>query len=755
MSRTLSSNVSAGKAGGVQVIYLIRFYGRLISTGAVYTNQYSTKDTNSITHWTGSRFYGGYLSEGGIGKIVKSIDLSKGGGSARIGNIEFQMLNQGDIYNTIFRLYTYENQDVEIRVIFDDPADATYATGTKQPSWNNALCLFKGQIDNVELGRDVVVFTCRDYFTKIHKELPQVKFDIEDFPNLPAGLINKVLPLQYGDMGGTGDFHKKLIKGGPIGAGTPENFGHPGDFAKAYYVGEGYLDDEDQNWNILIASHNLVLLRPLTTSGYTATVCKYHNALNGFYKVNSNVGGFLWGGAYCLSFISQYRALNPIEIIPLLENSNALLDGSEVNAVDEDKDNWTSITYEKWVTYKFGQAEDPGGLAGRQYFIRASFAFDGTLGSDFLLVHILIDGQLVDAVAIVPSGQIEYNIITINDDTVWWNESLTCLELKFIYTAVGGGSHPAQIKIKNIYLYTVEDETIGENDEFYVALQGRPAGSWAGDLNGIAEDDLIENPAHTIASLLIDELEQTTAELNITQFDAVATTDRGGYSVAMSVLDKIKSNELIAKICKEAGMIYLLDNDGKHSVIAIKTGTSGGTLTTANFLENSISVDRPPVSEIYSDFTVYYKKNYASGEYEEQAFIHNADEATFSTGFTTIEDPDIAETYWDKCKDVYDKYNSNVNKFEIYCDTIRDDASAELLLKWLVDMFTFRPFIVSHYTKGLSEIDLEIGDLRKINHPLLPTGVSNSSIFMLTGVTTEPKTNKIRFDWRELPSTLN
>lgn len=762
MSRTLSSNVSSGKAGSTQVIYLLRFYGRLISSGGPGIFQYATKPTTSIAHWTGTTFEGNKLAKGGLDSINRKIDLSDGGGNARIGDFAFRVLNQGDIWESSFRLYTFENQDVELRVVFDDPDDASYASGTKQPSWDNALSLFKGQISRIDLRREYIEFKCQDYFVKIHRDLPQVIFSEEDFPNLPEGLINQRVPLQYGSMGGVGEnYHKKLIKGGPFTTTYPYSYGNPGDFAKAFYIGEGIAIGSLPR-NLVLASHDLVAHRKLNNLSipFISSAVKYDSQMKGFYRIQGSTSLSIFDGDYYFSSV-YIEGDNPQikQTIPRFNDSSGLSDNSELNAIDEDIDNWTKLIYAganaEWVEYIFEDSDDIGTLKeGQEIDLIMTMQNSGTV-DDKIKIEIMRDGQVLYYTTL-RIFQNEYIILTINESTAWYNDSLAGIVIRISYFPVSTPDSGG-IQFKNIYAETYIFENVGENDEFFVAIDGRPAGAWAASFNGISFDQLIQNPAHTIASILIDELEQTASNINITQFDNIATVSRIAHKTAFSLTDKISSNDLIRQVCRENGLIYMLDCDGKHSLIPIKTGTSGGTITSADIMRGTFELKRQDIQYVYSEFIVNYKKNYGSGEYEKQAYAKSADQAVYSSEFTTIQDvpPGTALAYWTKCRTIYTRYNSYKNVLEVNCDTIRDEDTADELLKWLIDLFAFQPYLVTYYANMLNALDLEIGDLRLINYSLLPTGVSNSSIFMLVGITTEPEGNNIRLDWQELPSTLN
>jgi hypothetical protein len=99
---------------------------------------------------------------------------------------------------------------------------------------------------------------------------------------------------------------------------------------------------------------------------------------------------------------------------------------------------------------------------------------------------------------------------------------------------------------------------------------------------------------------------------------------------------------------------------------------------------------------------------------------------------TRANDDSLGATYQALCSGSQTKYNK-VEKYEFNADWIRTKTVADAFLKIMMNWLTYQKWIFEAtllYTPNT--LKLEIGDKVKINHSLLPAGVSNTRQFMVT-----------------------
>ena len=183
MAKSLSANITTGKAGNSEPVYLIEL---ALDSGVYF--RWATKDTNNIASWSGSQFYGGRLHQ--LGTIEMEIDLRDGPGMHNTYSFEFTLLNH-DSYHTTLQAYNLYNRSIEVRLIFGDGASA---------SWANAVGCFKGIIYDWEWDDQYITFKCTSNDKKWMKELPEGVINLDDFPYAPEENLGKRRPLVYGSF---------------------------------------------------------------------------------------------------------------------------------------------------------------------------------------------------------------------------------------------------------------------------------------------------------------------------------------------------------------------------------------------------------------------------------------------------------------------------------------------------------------------------------------------------------------------------
>jgi hypothetical protein len=132
-----------------------------------------------------------------------------------------------------------------------------------------------------------------------------------------------------------------------------------------------------------------------------------------------------------------------------------------------------------------------------------------------------------------------------------------------------------------------------------------------------------------------------------------------------------------------------------------------------------------PLENVYSDFRLNYFYDYGSGTYKKQMYVN----AKSMSSNATILDPGVDQQ---KCIDAETNYKIRNRKFEYNADWIYDDNTAEYLLKKLILALTVQRLIITWGAPIKTHIKYEVGDQVILNNDrLLPTGVSNTSKFMI------------------------
>ncbi|MDD5088912.1 MAG: hypothetical protein PHI18_08975 [bacterium] len=317
------------------------------------------------------------------------------------------------------------------------------------------------------------------------------------------------------------------------------------------------------------------------------------------------------------------------------------------------------------------------------------------------------------------------------------------IKLEYVNTGANDGG---TFWVKNLFLSVRSDSTTLP-DEYFASVKGLKYGSWIDDDHtpdpALNEGDLIENPVYFVEALLLGWTEATIDNIDTAAFDAVAT-HRKDWKITRRIGEQKDIFEYIAEICREFCFAFFERGDGKFTVRRIdKTSDSVPTYGGKTFLmkgsETSFKIGRTPVKEIYNDFVLKYKVNAATGEAEKMLFCRSPNESSYASSYTNLASE--GQDFWDLCHDAYTNFQQ-VNKWEYTAEWIRDDATAELFLKWIIWRFTQRRHEVS-FTAPLSALALELCDEAKFTHDLMPAAMDSATRFRLTEQTIDPETDTI------------
>jgi hypothetical protein len=137
-----------------------------------------------------------------------------------------------------------------------------------------------------------------------------------------------------------------------------------------------------------------------------------------------------------------------------------------------------------------------------------------------------------------------------------------------------------------------------------------------------------------------------------------------------------------------------------------------------------------PLNAIRNEFYLNYKYNYPKGSYDEQSFC-TADDDNLAES-SRSDDDGYGNDYKVLCDNSQTLYNK-VDRWEMDAEWIRTKEVADAFLKIMMNWLTYRRWMFEatlKYTQNT--LKLEVGDKVKINHSLLPDGVSDTRQFMVT-----------------------
>lgn len=149
--------------------------------------------------------------------------------------------------------------------------------------------------------------------------------------------------------------------------------------------------------------------------------------------------------------------------------------------------------------------------------------------------------------------------------------------LSILATLIVAGGETTVVTVDQVRYRIDYYPPINVNSRIFVECTGRKFGSWideGGRSNSYNENDLIENPAHIIESILRDELGLTASDVDVASFDSVGG-DLSSWDIAVNVTSIVRSDTLFGKIGFQSKIYTFFDSQGTAKIgILDATGTS-------------------------------------------------------------------------------------------------------------------------------------------------------------------------------------
>jgi|15BtaG_2_1085339.scaffolds.fasta_scaffold00773_12 hypothetical protein len=283
-----------------------------------------------------------------------------------------------------------------------------------------------------------------------------------------------------------------------------------------------------------------------------------------------------------------------------------------------------------------------------------------------------------------------------------------------------------------IVTHTVKESPKGL-DYVFIGAKGRKYGSWIDDNsrdNGYNSGQLIQNPIYIIEDVLRTELSLTDSDIDYTTFDAIGNITNGTLGTAFgdSVVDVkfafsqykfIDGFSLINKICKQAGLYFFINGEGKATLRQrLRASSYSSADATIDFNDCAFKgFSRTNIGALRNDISINYKYDYGS---ETTLDVKTATDSTSKSKYSA---------------------DSKASKFIIDADCIQDATTATNLASSYLDWLKDRKTTIKIDTVRPKYLHLEIGDIVSFsNFPstLKAYGSAVSGYFIVSEISKKP-----------------
>ena len=231
-------------------------------------------------------------------------------------------------------------------------------------------------------------------------------------------------------------------------------------------------------------------------------------------------------------------------------------------------------------------------------------------------------------------------------------------------------------------------------------------------------------------------------KIDYATFDLVGNTTNGtrkDWVFARSYTQKQKIRDLLNDLLFDSHceLIESVNPDSginQFKLVALDAG-SGDTWTNPAYIDGLEQTNSylTPLENVFTQFRLRYFYDYGKGDFIKEIYV---DKNGYPTSATVLGD-----TEKNLCKYAEQSYQIS-RLFEFSSMNIYDDATAERCLQKKIEWFTKQRLVVRYLTPivGTSDwIKYEAGDQVKLNFSKsIPTGLNNSSMFMITNKAIRP-----------------
>jgi hypothetical protein len=680
----------------------------------VYNETFSTSEyVSGHNYIRGNAAFRAYLVSN-AGQTIKLMLLSEndstwtGHSSGPAGNEFIQFESSSARLELRYNSKTLHNQTVELYLAYE-PIPASHT---------DMELLWKGVIDNYSIDDTKLSLKCVTNHFKKDITIPNKIITLTDWPNCPESNIGKAYPIIYGEyaettehLPGVGNFYGS----GPSGIGT-YNYSYPDCF-------EVLVTKEDAlNRSIIFSNQQM--------KSASKALFTWNSSMKAFELFPHYTGAITWTWAAGKRSYRDYAATTNVtnfpdilceqgfsslvSIVPNKYDAVAITDPTK--AYDSDSATYAIMTGNTSKLTLYFPA--PQGVTGNSVVAYVVYLdFQG--GADPTKSNFAIekdDSTTLNSphwvgIDIIPgwaaTGQYVYAFYLL-DSTSTDRDTIRLPQFRII---INRTDNTGTVRIKDVcavYAYAANDTKV-----FYSCGQGNYYGSWidsAGRSNSYNANDLIENPSGAIESLSRDEIGFATADIDTAGFDT-ASTALSAWKYAFQVIERKKSSEYLHDLlvqCRSKGWYDNQDrltmkpfnstngfaNSGTDIPGALDifdlTGEPSGETFTHIALIESPTITAQNMSEVYNDFTLHYKLNYAANQYAE---VLTCNSTATSLLDANLEGGQTAANLITLCSESLTSVKTT-NTDEYNAWAVRDLATASKLLQYRIERKTKRRYYV-------------------------------------------------------------
>ena len=154
-----------------------------------HSKYWSTKAHTSMSGNDFSNSYTDEITKGGLGSIIRRINSF--GGFSTVSDFDFDILNQENEADFLGAAVYYENDDIEVSIIFDDGTDLVYAERIK---------LFVGVVNSINFDENNLTIESVDISKKETKQVPSSTVDLATFGLADRNDIGRPIQIVFGEF---------------------------------------------------------------------------------------------------------------------------------------------------------------------------------------------------------------------------------------------------------------------------------------------------------------------------------------------------------------------------------------------------------------------------------------------------------------------------------------------------------------------------------------------------------------------------
>lgn len=240
-------------------------------------------------------------------------------------------------------------------------------------------------------------------------------------------------------------------------------------------------------------------------------------------------------------------------------------------------------------------------------------------------------------------------------------------------------------------------------------------------------------------------------KIDYATFDVIGNTTNGtrkDWIFARPFTEKQNIRDILDELCFESHceLIESVNPDtglNQFKLVAIDSG-SGDTWTNPAYIQGveQVRASLTTLDNIFTQFRLRYHFDYGKGDFIKEIYV---DKNGYPTSATILSDVEK-----NLCKYAESTYGIT-RLFEHTSRNIYDDSTAERMLQKKIEWFTKQRLLVDYTTPIVGNSDwikYEVGDQVKLNFSQgIPTGLNNSSYFMITNKTIRPSLGGGLINW--------